>query len=347
MTLKVNSGIRIFIMVMGIILSFSALAADNGWAQYKQRFLLSDGRIVDTGNKNISHSEGQGYAMLLAVYNNDKPAFESMRKWTYSTLYRQDIGLFSWRYEPGKSDPIADKNNATDGDILIAWALLEAGKKWSIRDYFSQSTEIQKSLLEHTLITYAGYKVLLPGVSGFNQVSSITLNPSYFIFPAIRAFYAHSHLKIWKDLNNDAFTLVGKMAFGKQRIPTDWVSLREDGRLAPADGWPAHFGFNAVRVPLYIYWYQPDHETLKPFVNFWQGYDRLKIPAWIDVNTGEYAIYYQSSGMRAIRDLVMGQGQQISDNLADNKDYYSASLALLSYWIFMPNRLAAGLRWGQ
>ena len=38
-------------------------------------------------------------------------------------LQRGD-GLFSWKWSPNTSDPVPDKNNAADGDILIAWALM-------------------------------------------------------------------------------------------------------------------------------------------------------------------------------------------------------------------------------
>lgn len=58
------------------LLAGDARAESAGWAQYKHRFLLPEGRIIDTGNHNVSHSEGQGFGMLLAVYNNDRPTFD-------------------------------------------------------------------------------------------------------------------------------------------------------------------------------------------------------------------------------------------------------------------------------
>ena len=32
---------------------------EAGWATYRRAFITSDGRVVDTGNAGISHSEGQ------------------------------------------------------------------------------------------------------------------------------------------------------------------------------------------------------------------------------------------------------------------------------------------------
>lgn len=97
--------------------------ADTAWESYKSRFMMPDGRIIDTGNGNVSHTEGQGFAMLLAVANNDRPAFDKLWQWTDKTLRNKENGLFYWRYNPVAPNPVADKNDATDGDTLIAWAL--------------------------------------------------------------------------------------------------------------------------------------------------------------------------------------------------------------------------------
>ncbi len=44
----------------------------QAWAAYREKFLAPDGRIVDTGNGDISHSEGQGYGLLLSVAADDR-----------------------------------------------------------------------------------------------------------------------------------------------------------------------------------------------------------------------------------------------------------------------------------
>ena len=74
--------------------------ADTAWESYKSRFMMPDGRIIDTGNGNVSHTEGQGFAMLLAVGNNDRPAFDKLWQWTDKTLRNKENGLFYWRYNP-------------------------------------------------------------------------------------------------------------------------------------------------------------------------------------------------------------------------------------------------------
>ena len=98
---------RVFaMMVMMVSVLFSSFSqAGQAWEAYKARFLMTDGRIVDTGNKNVSHTEGQGFAMLMAVENNDRQSFDKLWQWTDKTLRNKQNGLFYWRYTPGAANP--------------------------------------------------------------------------------------------------------------------------------------------------------------------------------------------------------------------------------------------------
>lgn len=164
---------------------FSPLSqAGQAWESYKARFFKPEGRIVDTGNGGVSHTEGQGFAMLMAVANDDKATFDKLWQWTNRELKNKENGLFYWRYNPAESNPVADKNNAADGDVLIAWALLKADARWHEKRYGAASDAITKALVAHSVIRYAGYRVMLPGVQGFKLDGEVVLNPSYFVFPA-------------------------------------------------------------------------------------------------------------------------------------------------------------------
>lgn len=175
------------VIVTTVVMLVPRAWADTAWERYKARFMMPDGRIIDTANGNVSHTEGQGFAMLLAVANNDRPAFDKLWQWTDNTLRNKSNGLFYWRYNPVAPDPIADKNNASDGDTLIAWALLRAQKQWQDKRYAIASDAITAALLKSTVVSFAGRQVMLPGVKGFNLNDHLNLNPSYFIFPAWRA----------------------------------------------------------------------------------------------------------------------------------------------------------------
>lgn len=316
-------------IVMTVSLLFTVCAqAGPAWDSYKARFLMPDGRIVDTGNNNVSHTEGQGYAMLMAVASNDRASFDKIWGWTDKTLKNKQTGLFYWRYNPVEPDPIADKNNASDGDALIAWALLKADARWHDARYSAASDAITKALVAHAVINFAGYRVMLPGAQGFNRNSYVNLNPAYFIFPAWQAFADRSHLVVWRELMRDANTLTGKMGWGESKLPTDWVALQADGKMQPASEWPPRMSYDAIRIPLYVAWQNPQSPLLTPWRNWFGQFSRDKNPAWVNVTTNETAPYNMSGGLLAVRDLTLGV-KHGEPQIEAQEDYYSASLKML------------------
>ena len=176
------------------------------WRRYAERFLLPEGRIVDTGNKGISHSEGQGYGMLLAVAAGDRAAFDRLWGWTQRVLIVRGDGLAAWRWTPDGG--VADRNNASDGDMLIAWALLRAAETWQAEAYRTAGTAIVRALASGLLVEQAGLTVLLPGRDGFRKGETLILNPSYWIFPAIRAFAALADGERWGKLSDAGLVLL-------------------------------------------------------------------------------------------------------------------------------------------
>lgn len=181
------------------------------------------------------------------------------------------------------------------------------------------------------MITFAGRTVMLPGAQGFNKTSYVVLNPSYFVFPAWRDFARRSHLKIWNSLLADGLSLLSEMRFGDSGLPLDWVAMNADGSMAPATAWPPRFSYDAIRVPLYLHWYDPASLQLMPFQRFWMSFQRLQTPAWIDVLSNDKAPYNMAGGLLAVRDLTLDDTGYLNDELSSSEDYYSASLRLLTF----------------
>ena len=59
--------------IVGDVALHGMLPQKDAWRAYKARFVTAQGRVVDTANGLVSHSEGQGYGMLLAVAADDRP----------------------------------------------------------------------------------------------------------------------------------------------------------------------------------------------------------------------------------------------------------------------------------
>ncbi len=300
------------------------VAPSPEWLAYKSRFLDASGRIVDTGNGGVSHSEGQGYGLAMAFWNGDRDAFARIFAWTEQVLTNEDTGLYAWRYDPNQPDPVSDRNNATDGDIFIAWILEEAGQRWEEPAYGRRAAALRAAILTHLVVERDGRAVLLPGLQGFDTPAAVTLNPSYYVWPALDAFAKHD--ASWTKVIADGEALLKAARFGPLALPTDWIDMSGHDRVAPATGRPARFGFDAVRVPLYAL-AGKRMVLLPPIRAFWQGYatSGKPIPAWVDVLSGEVAPYPLSDGGAAIA-RAMG----IKATGGDADDYYAASLKMLA-----------------
>lgn len=355
------------IFLFGITFLLMSCSTKEG-NEFKSQYLaykalyIDGGRVVDTGNNEVSHSEGQGYGMLFAVAANDKDTFDALWGWTRSTLMRDD-SLFSWRYRPcaAKSTScIDDPNNASDGEILIAWALLRASEKWGISAYLKDAKNIVGAIEQKLFVTYNNSLVLLPGEYGFTSEragdNSVMLNLSYWIFPALTDLATLSATPSrWEQLYESGLTLLSKMQFSSYQLPSDWVrftpnSSDEDNRIGTLsldDVISAEFGFNAIRIPLQLAWSSQFRKSnvlpeklLAPYYAWWE---MTPTPATVNLLSEETAEYEMPKGMQSVKLAVqrlMGTGDQQNAEwplINRNMDYYSASLTLLSMLAVLDN----------
>lgn len=297
------------------------------WDQFRARFLSPEGRIVDNGNGGISHSEGQGYGLLFAWQAGDRNAFAAMARWTGSVLARSDTALHAWRYDPVATQPVADSNNATDGDLLIAWALSMAGRDWDIAAYRQRSADIRGAIRRECVVERDGRHLLLPGRAGFVEPQRVVLNPSYFVWPALDAFAKLDGEDTWRPVIADAMAVVALARFGPHRLPSDWIELTGADAVAPAKGWPPRFGFDAIRVPLYAAM-GGRLLLVADIAAFWRGRvaQAQALPAWVDVTSGEEAAYPLSPGGQSVASRLLGL--TLPADLS--ADYYAAALQMLA-----------------
>ncbi len=313
------------------------------WERYQSYFLRDDGRIIDTGNNDVSHTEGQGTAMLFAVFAYDRPSFDRIWRWTFTHLARED-GLFSWKWDPSDGrGPIPDPNNATDGDLLIAWSLLLAADLWQHAPYASAAERIILAMEETVIERFAGRVLLLPAVEGFRNRGVRVLNPSYCVFPALDLIAEHTQRQIWRDAYEGCLALVQSADFGEVRLPVDWIAMTPRGILTPAPDWPTRFGYDAIRVPIYLAWAgHVGPSFLGRFADAWRSVPANQPPpSWIDPITGEKAQYEASTGFYATRQLVTyallaeagrtsAAARVVFPGVSRKDDYYSASLVMFA-----------------
>jgi endo-1,4-beta-D-glucanase Y len=223
------------------------------WAAYKERFVADNGRVIDDANGGISHSEGQGYGLLLALMANDRADFARIWAFTHTRLLLRDDGLAVWKWDPAAEPRVSDPNNASDGDLLIAYALARAGAAWKESGYTEAARRIATALSTKTVFKHGGRVLFRPGVTGFgaqDQPDGPIVNLSYWVFEAFPVLAQLMPAADWDALARSGLELVGETGFGERRLPADWISLAGDPK--PAQGFPAEFSYNALRIPLYL-----------------------------------------------------------------------------------------------
>ncbi|PWC28155.1 glycosyl hydrolase family 5 [Pseudoroseomonas aestuarii] len=316
--------------------SASVMPDRQEWEGFKALYLLPVGRIIDTGNNNASHSEGQGWALLMAEAFDDQPVFDRVLAWTQQNLRRPQDSLHVWSWRPDRRNPVEDTNNAADGDLFIAWALERAGRRWHRPELTERAAAIARDLHERCVRRVGGRIVLLPAAFGFEHPSYTVINPSYYVFPALDAMARLHPEGLWRPLREDGLALLRESGFGAWNLPADWIRLtgKPEEPPSPAVGWPARFSYDAVRIPLYMAWAGLlDEPAARAAARFWStrhpaGYT----PAWTDFAQDTVAPYAADSGMQAIMRLVLDPQARVADlpQVLAAPHYYAAALTLLA-----------------
>lgn len=308
----------------------------GAWWLYKSAF-VENGRVIDRSNGNISHSEGQGYGMLLAVAADDRDGFNAIWKWTSSELYVRGDDLAAWKWDPGAAPHVGDTNNASDGDLLIAWALLRAGNKWGEKQYTDRAVSIVNTLAREAIVTDPVHGVLLlPAVKGFSnseQTDGPVVNLSYWIFPAIEELGTISAEFPAKALIASGVDLLKTARFGSSQMPSDWISLK-GAHPRPAQKFAQNFGYDAVRIPLYAAWYGRQQPALLSKVyEQWNktGENTVQV---IELATASPLVAMPDPGYQAVSELLSCSLGKHGDSQAigafEPTEYYPSTLHLIS-----------------
>lgn len=246
------------IALMFISICVQASESWKDWEQFKAVYISPEGRVIDGSNPQlITTSEGQSYALLFALIANDKETFDLLLNWTESNLANNDLtaNLPAWLWGLNKENKqygILDSNSASDSDLWIAYALVEAGRLWGEYRYQSLGYFMAMRILREEAVQVPNYGwVIVPGFKGF-QVTEHTwrLNPSYLpiqIFRRFAGMYPHSP---WQEIAQNSVKFLKQSA--PQGFSPEWAILDDNNHVSADEKDSKVGGYNAIRVYLWL-----------------------------------------------------------------------------------------------
>lgn len=246
-----------------IALTLSSICAEasepwKDWEQFKAVYLSPEGRVIDGSNPQLpTTSEGQSYALLFALIANDKDTFDLVLNWTENHLANNDLtaNLPAWLWGLNKENQqygILDSNSASDSDLWIAYALVEAGRLWGEYRYQSLGYLLAMRILHEEAVEVPNFGwMIVPGLKGF-QVSehSWRLNPSYLpiqIFRRFAGMYPHSP---WQEIAQNSVKFLKHSA--PQGFSPEWAILDDNNHVSAEQNDNKLGGYNAIRVYLWL-----------------------------------------------------------------------------------------------
>lgn len=236
------------------------------WSFYKQKYVLN-GRVISLDEQGITTSEGQSYAMLRAVWSNDRQTFTSVWNWTRQYLQVRPDKLFAWKWK-GK---IVSFNSATDADTDIALALILASRRFSDPAFEKDALAILDSIWNKEILKI-GPRYYVTAGNWAIQEDYPPIHVGYLAPYAYEVFATVDSHHPWKALVDGAYRILHWIYFDlKLPLPPEIIFVnKRTGELLPQhpqSGATAQFGYDATplfwRMAVDAAWFGRGEGTLR------------------------------------------------------------------------------------
>jgi len=253
--------------VLGLVAAAAALAACparaaaiacgtpwRDWHAFVQRHVQDDGRVIDFSYPDQrSTSESQSYALFFALVDNNPVLFDRVLAWTRRHLCggRPDLNLPAWLWGRAGDGQwrVLDGNTASDGELWIAYALLEAGRLWNRPGLVQAGRQVLGLMRGAEVVELPGFgPMLLPGNRGFVQRDRWILNPCYLPLFVLRRFALVEPRGPWARLAERSVAML--RAASPHGFAPDWIAWNGEAFVAdPGKG--AVGSYDAIRCYLW------------------------------------------------------------------------------------------------
>ena len=346
--LRISAVSMVVFMSSIVSLSFAeSLCSDeimkNTWTGFKHYFIAADGRVMRPA-ENDTVSEGQAYAMLRAVWLNDKETFDKCYRWTEKNMSRRlknQDSLLGWHWKDGG---ITDWMPASDADIDYAASLIFAHSRWGknqpkdLRPYSKTAGQMLGDILEkETFRTKSGRLYFSPWIiEKTDETRTFPLNPSYFSPAQFRVFHEFSPDNRWLELVDTTYFMLENLSVefnGKKGIGLfpDWCSVDNNDLFLPLEDKNSGFGHEAIRVLFRIsldYLWNKEHKAkmiidrkITPFIE--SEFKRQRAVYCEYAYDGTPVKKYENPGFYSCyASAIMASNSRFIDRLADKNQNY-------------------------
>ncbi|MDO4667652.1 MAG: glycosyl hydrolase family 8 [Streptococcus sp.] len=233
--------------------------------QWKQNYVIEKDnqayvKTTNSSTEDVVLSESQGYGMLIAVDaakqgNAKQEDFEKLYQY-YLAHRLSDMQLMSWKQTIKGTKTTNEEQNATDGDLYIAYALIQAAELWTNKsdEYTAQATALLNDILNHNYNHETG--VLTVGnwatqdSEFYNLMRTSDTLPNQF-----QTFYDVTQNEQWLNIKDSMLSSLEKISSeNKTGLLPDFIWVEGDqARAVDAntiesenDGF---YSYNACRLP--------------------------------------------------------------------------------------------------
>jgi len=336
---------KIFVLFFIATFSLYSMNINEVWEDYKYKFIEESGRIKDPHNSNVTHTEGIGYTLYFAYKMNDKQTFKKVYNWAKTNIKLNKHNLPGWRW--GKNQQkgcwcMLDMNSATDANLWIAYSLLLMYERTNNIEYKDEADAIIEAIKENQIVYRRGVPFLLPYEKQIMEDEEWRLNPSYFIFEIFEYFAKYDNDNVWYKLIKSSKLILKRARFSALSLNPDWVIYKPYQDRFKMDPKYKNFGFDAIRIPLYIlrssFSVREKKELLLPY-KYYINMMKTQPLGVVNLKEGLISMYDLSFGHLAVYKYLArfyGYDYSLFNKILENRirqnneDYYSYSLYLLT-----------------
>lgn len=226
------------------------------WQSYTNTF-INGGRVIDPHMNSNTTSEGQSYAMLRAVWMNDRPTFDTVWGWTRDNMWQESSHRFGWLWGAAAGS-LQSGDSAADADTDIALALVFASHLWGGRGYLQWAQRVLSGIWQNEVVTPGGTPYLVAGNwAGEGTPQGPVLDPSYFAPYAYRIFAGVDTSHPWMSLVGSSYSALAACSRASLNtghavgLPPNWCVLNTSSGAAESfaqKGDGDAYGYDAFRV---------------------------------------------------------------------------------------------------